>query len=109
MTNYECLEDRVLLKVIKQDEDIKTASGIDLSMKKRETSHAEVVNVGVGYTTRDTGVFIPTVLHKGDVVLIGSGGGLPVDIPDETGGLVEHLLMREGDVLALVKKNNLEQ
>jgi len=103
--SYDCLEDRVLILPIKEEERTTTAGLIDL--KKRETSRGVVTSVGTGYTARDTGVFVPTVLAKGDIVLYGVGAGLPIDVPNETGEMVEHRIMREGDVLLLIKKSSL--
>lgn len=102
---YEPLEDRVLILPYTKSEEEKLASGIIKPMTvERETMEGEVVAVGVGYTARDTGVFVQTVLAKGDKVLFGKDAGMVIEIPGEEGKLVEHKLMREGDVLLLISK-----
>jgi len=104
MEYYQCLEDRVLIKPIIKKEVEKTEGGIILDMLKKETAEGEVINVGVGKYAPETGVFIPTVLGKGDIVLYGIHAGMPLDIPNEEGKKEECKLMREGDVLCLIKK-----
>ncbi len=106
MTEFQCLEDRVLVLPIKKTESETSEAGLILDMKVRDTMEGEVVAVGQGYTARDTGVFVPTVLHKKDIVLIGKNTGTPIDVPDETGKQIEHLLLRESDVLCLIKKSS---
>lgn len=103
-TTFQPLEDRLIVLPIKKTEEEKTKAGIVTDMKKRETTTAVVVAVGQGYTTRDTGVFISTVLGKGDTVLIGINSGMEIDIPNEEGELIEHKMLREGDILALITK-----
>jgi len=102
---YQPLEDRVLIKPIKNTEPEKTESGIITEMAKKETAEGMVVASGEGFVARDTGVLVGNVLKKGDVVLYGLNAGMPLDIPREGGGKDECRLMREGDVLALIKKS----
>lgn len=99
--NYEPLEDRCLIRQIKKTEPETTASGIITDMMKKEVLEGEIVAIGQGYTTRDTGVFIPTILHKGDIVLYGKLAGTPLDI-ENGNGKEECVLMREGDVLCRI-------
>lgn len=101
---YSCLEDRVLIKPVKQTEIQKTAAGIITDMVKKETAEGVVISVGRGYTARDTGVFVPTILAKGDLVLYGVNTGMPIDVPDENGDKQECKLLREGDILILISK-----
>lgn len=98
---FECLEDRLLLREIK-DEQEKTQSGIDLSMRKKEVIKGEVVSIGEGRYTMDSGTFIHTVLKPKDIVLIGAGVGTEIDIPKEDGSLETVKLLRESDVLMKV-------
>lgn len=101
---YQCLEDRVLILPNEEKQVEQTASGIYTDMKKKEIMTGVVVEVGLGYTARDTGVFVSTILHTGDLVLFGKDAGMSVDILDEENKPVEHRLMREADVLMMVSK-----
>lgn len=107
MTTYSPLEDRLLVRVIKKTEPEKTESGIITDMGKKEVTEAEVYAIGIGRYATETGVFMPTALHKGDTVLVGIKSGMPIDIPLEDGTKVEMKLMRESDVLALIKKKEI--
>lgn len=104
MTTYQPLEDRCLIRPIKSAEPERTAAGIITETIKKDVLQGEVVAVGEGFTTRDTGVFVQTVLRKGDIVLYGASAGVPLDVPNSEGGKDECRLMREGDVLVLIKK-----
>lgn len=107
MDKFSPLEDRVLVKPIKQTEEEKTAGGIIVAPTvKKETSEGIVVSVGLGYAARETGVFVPTVLGAGDKVLYGASAGMPIEIPNEDGVKEEYVLMREGDVLMLISKKS---
>lgn len=103
---YDPLEDRVLIKEIKKTEPETTAAGIITDTIQKETAEGIVAAVGDGYTARDTGTFIQTVLRKGDLVLFGKNAGMKIDVPNEDGTKTEHRLMREGDVLLLIKKSS---
>ena len=100
--NFQPLEDRILILPIKKTEPEKTASGIIKIENHADTKEGVVVSVGVGYTARDTGVFVQTVLHEGDIVLYGANAGLPIEVPNENGGKDECILLREGDILLLI-------
>jgi co-chaperonin GroES (HSP10) len=103
---YSCLEDRVLIRPIKPKELEVTAGGIvDPNVKPKPVLKGEVISAGQGFTARDTGVFVPTLLSKGDIVLYGSGAGLTIDIDKEDGsGKEEVLIMREGDCFLVISK-----
>lgn len=103
-TDYQPLEDRVLIKPIKKTESEITASGIITDMKKKEVTEGEVVAVGGGRYAGETGVFMPTVLAKGDIVLYGINQGMKIDIPNAEGIIEEHIVIREGDVLFLISR-----
>lgn len=105
MQTYQCLEDRVLIKPIVKKEVEKTDGGILLGMVKKETAEGLVINVGVGKYAPETGVFIPTVLGEGDIILYGVHAGMPLDVPDEGGKKIEMRIMRESDILLLIKKS----
>lgn len=103
---YSPLEDRLLIRPIKQTELQKTEGGIiDPNVKLKPVSKGEVVSVGQGYTARDTGVFVPTVLAKGDLILYGTGAGMEIEIDKEDGtGKETVIIMREGDCFLLISK-----
>ena len=102
--NYSPLEDRVLIREIKKTEPEKTASGIIIDMAKKEVLEGEVINVGQGRYASETGTFIPTCLNKGDLVLYGKNNGMPITI-ENGNGKEDVVLMRESEVLLLVKKS----
>lgn len=101
MRKYQPLQDRVLLRLIKPPEEEKTESGILLGTVARQTQEAEVVGVGAGAYAFETGTFMPTVLAKGDIVLIPFNHGMDIDTDEEKGLKI----MREGDVICLIKKS----
>lgn len=104
--NYEPLEDRVLIRTIKKSEPEVTDGGIiDPNVKQKPVLKGEVISVGPGYTARDTGVFVTTLLAKGDIVLYGATAGMPIDIQTDS-GKEEVVLMRESDCLLLISKKS---
>lgn len=106
MVKFNCLEDRCLIRPIKEKELKKTEGGIiDPNVKTKPVLKGEVISIGIGFTARDTGVPVPTVLHKGDIVLYGAGAGLPVEIETEA-GKEEVLIMRETDCLIMISRSN---
>lgn len=101
MKKFEPLEDRVLLRPHRDNLDEKTEGGIIVGgIVKKEVQEATVVSVGAGVYARETGVFMPTVLSPGDLVLITYDYGMPIDTDIEKG----LKLMREGDVIMRLKK-----
>jgi len=84
--------------------DLGTSNGgiILPSSLKKETLEGEVVAVGAGRYASETGVFMETVLRKGDIVLYGINQGMKIDVPNELGIWEEHVVLREGDVLFLI-------
>lgn len=105
---YECLEDRCLVRPIKEEGLKKTEGGIiDPNVKPKPSSKGEVLSIGEGYTARDTGVFVQTHLAKGDVVIYGTGAGMEIDIDKEdNSGKETVIIMRESDVMLLVSKKS---
>jgi len=104
MTTYSPLEDRVLIKEIKKTEEEKTEAGL-ISVAKKEVGEGIVHAVGNGRFATETGVFMENVLRKGDIVLYGIKGGMPLDVEDENGKKVEMRLFRESDILGIIKKS----
>ena len=91
------LGDRVLVKRCEAEE--KTAGGIVLpDSAKEKPREGEVMAVGGGKVT-DSGDRAPLTVKKGDRVLFTSYAGNEVKV-DGT----EYLLMREDDILAIVKR-----
>ena len=89
--------DRVLVK--RNEAEEKTAGGIVLpDTAKEKPKQGEVIAVGSGRLT-DDGERVALAVKKGDTVLFTSYAGNEVKI-----GGQEYLLMREEDILAVVKK-----
>jgi len=91
------LGDRVLVKRSEAEE--KTAGGIVLpDSAKEKPKQGEVIAVGSGRVT-DDGERVALTVKKGDRVLFTSYAGNEVKV-----GAEEFLLMREDDILAVVKE-----
>ena len=106
MNNYECLEDRVLIRPIKKTDLIKTDGGIiDPNVRKKAVSEGIVVSVGEGRRANDTGELMATVLHEGDVILYPTNQENYITIETEN-GKEEVLLMRESDVILVISKKS---
>ena len=90
------LSDRVLVKRLELEE--KTAGGLFIpDTAKEKPSRGEVVAVGTGRVTED-GKTLPMNVKKGDLVLFSKYAGTEITIGDD-----EHLVMREDDLLAIIK------
>ncbi len=90
------LGDRVLVKRSEAEE--KTAGGIVLpDSAKEKPKQGEVIAVGSGRLT-DDGERVALTVKKGDRVLFTSYAGNEVKV-----GAEEFLLMREDDILAVIK------
>jgi chaperonin GroES len=91
------LQDRILIKRVAEEE--KTKGGIIIpDSAKEKPSEGEVVAVGAG-KANDKGVVRPIDLKKGDRILFGKYSGNEVKIDG-----VEHLLLREDEVLGVIEK-----
>lgn len=91
------LHDRILVKGLKEEE--KTKGGIIIpDSAKEKPMEGEVVAVGPGKMT-DDGKRIVMDVKAGDRVLYNKYGGTEVKIEG-----VEHLIMREDDVLGIIAK-----
>jgi chaperonin GroES len=91
------LQDRVLVKRVKEEE--KTKGGIIIpDTAKEKPIEGKVVAVGNGKVT-DKGTVRALEVKKGDVVLFGKYSGTEVKIDGE-----EHLILREDDILGVVTK-----
>ncbi|MDD6180779.1 MAG: co-chaperone GroES [Desulfovibrionaceae bacterium] len=89
------LNDRVLVKRLESEE--KTAGGLYIpDTAKEKPSKGEVVAVGPG-KMNDDGKRIELAVKKGDTVLFNKYAGTEVKLDG-----VEHLVMREEDILAIL-------
>lgn len=102
--NYQCLEDRCLVRPVKKTELETTDSGIVIpDTVKKDVREGIIISCGPGRYAGDTGMAIPTVLAKGDFVLYGANQGMPLEIETEN-GKEEVLIMRESDCLLVISK-----
>jgi chaperonin GroES len=91
------LQDRVIIKRVEEDE--KTAGGIIIpDTAKEKPMEGEVVAVGNGKIL-DNGTKVPIEVKPGDRILFGKYAGTEVKIEG-----VEHLIMREDDILGIIEK-----
>lgn len=93
---YRPLGDRLLVKPKESEE--KTKSGIVLpDSAKEKPQEGSVIATGDGARDED-GKKIPMEVKKGDVVLYSKYAGTEVKIDG-----IEHLIIKESDVLAIVE------
>ena len=91
------LQDRVLVKRLEEEE--MTKGGIIIpDTAKEKPAEGEVIAVGPGAVQKDGKVREPEV-KKGDRVLFGKYSGTDVKLEG-----VDHLIMREDDILAVIDK-----
>ncbi len=91
------LDDRVL--VLRMEEEEKTSGGIVIpDTAKEKPMQGKVIAVGPGKVD-DKGKQIPMEVKKNDRVLFGKYAGNEIKLDG-----VEHLIMREDDILAIVEK-----
>jgi chaperonin GroES len=90
------LNDRVV--VLRIDEEEKTSGGIIIpDTAKEKPQEGKVIAVGKG-KVNDKGDRIPLEVKEGDLILFSKYGGNEIKIDG-----VEHLIMREDDILAIVE------
>jgi chaperonin GroES len=94
--NIRPLHDRVLLKRLEQEEQIRGGIIIPDSAKEKP-QEAEVVAVGPG-KTNDDGKKTPLEVKAGDRVLIGKYSGSDIKVDDE-----DYVIVREDEILAIVQ------
>jgi len=90
------LGDRLIIKVAEAKE-IKKSGIIIPETAKEKPQEGEVVAVGKGRLTPE-GKLIAMEIKAGDIVLYGKYSGTEIKINDE-----EYLIMREEDILGIVK------
>ncbi|MBO4313378.1 MAG: co-chaperone GroES [Desulfovibrio sp.] len=92
----EPLNDRVLVKRLESEE--KTAGGLYIpDTAKEKPSKGQVVAVGPGKLA-ENGSRVAMAVKKGDEVLFNKYAGTEVKLDG-----VDHLVMREEDILAVIK------
>jgi len=90
------LQDRVIVKRVKEEE--KTKGGIIIpDTAKEKPVEGKVVAVGGG-KVMENGKKQPLEIKKGDKILFGKYAGTEIEIEG-----VEHLIMREDDIIAVVE------
>ena len=93
--NIRPLHDRVLVKRIEEEEQVK--GGIIIpDTAKEKPQEAEVVAVGPG-KLQDDGKRQPMDVSSGDRILIGKYSGSEIKIDDE-----DYVILREDEILAVV-------
>jgi chaperonin GroES len=89
------LQDRVLVKRIEQEEQVR--GGIIIpDTAKEKPQQAEVIAVGPGKTD-DDGKRIPLDVKAGDRILIGKYSGSEIRVDEE-----DYVILREDEILAVV-------
>jgi chaperonin GroES len=91
------LSDRVV--VLRIEEEQKTSGGIIIpDTAKEKPQEGKVIAVGPGKVD-DDGKILPMAVKKGDRILFGKYAGNEIQIDG-----VEHLIMREDDILGIIEK-----
>ena len=93
--NITPLGDRVLVKSVEEDEQVKGGIIIPDSAKEKP-QQAEIIALGTG-SKDDDGNSVPFQVKVGDVVLVSKYGGTEVKIDD-----VVYQLLREDDILGIL-------
>ena len=90
------LQDRVIVKRVEEED--KTSGGIIIpDAAKEKPQQGKVIAVGKGKIL-ENGKVSPLDVKKGDRILFGKYSGQEIKIDGE-----EHLIMREDDILAIIK------
>ena len=91
------VQDRIVVRRVAEEE--KTKGGIIIPDTAKETpAEGEVVAVGPG-KANDKGVVRPLEVKKGDRVLFGKYSGNEIKLEG-----VEHIILREDEVLGIIEK-----
>ena len=96
-TTFTPLHDRILVRRLEEGETVRGGIIIPDSAKEKP-QEGEVISVGKG-KSNDEGKVFPLDVKKGDRVLFGKYSGTEIRIDGE-----EFLIMREEEVLGIVKK-----
>ena len=93
---FRPLHDRVIVKRVEEEE--KTSGGIIIpDAAKEKPQEGKIIAVGRGQIL-ENGKVSPLAVKKGDRILFGKYSGQEIKIDGE-----EHLIMREDDILAIIK------
>ena len=93
--NIRPLQDRVLVKRVEQEEQVR--GGIIIpDTAKEKPQQAEVIAVGPGKTD-DDGKRIPLDVKAGDKILIGKYSGSEIRVDEE-----DYVILREDEILAVI-------
>ena len=96
--NIKPLEDRIVVKPLEAEQT--TASGLVIpDTAKEKPQQGEVLAVGPGRRSEQTGEIIPLDVKVGDTVVYSKYGGTEI-----TSGGEDLLILTSRDVLAIVKK-----
>jgi chaperonin GroES len=95
-TQIQPLADRIVVKALEETEQMRGGLYIPDTAKEKP-QQGEVIAVGPGKFT-DDGNRVPSELKTGDRVLYGKYSGTEVTVGDE-----QYLILRESDVLAVIK------
>jgi chaperonin GroES len=95
--NIKPLGDRVLVKPVEEDEQVRGGIIIPDTAKEKQ-QQGEIVAVGPG-KLGDDGNVLPMNVAAGQVVLYGKYGGTEVKVDSE-----DYLIMSESDIFGIVEK-----
>ncbi len=96
-TKFTPLHDRILVRRLEETETVRGGIIIPDSAKEKP-QEGEVISVGKG-KSNDEGKVFPLDVKSGDRILFGKYSGTEIKIDGE-----EYLIMREEEVLGIVKK-----
>lgn len=96
-TTFTPLHDRILVRRLNEDDTVRSGIIIPDSAKEKPQK-GEIIAVGKG-KSNDEGKVLPLDVKTGDQVLFGKYSGTEITIDGE-----EFLIMREEEVLGIVKK-----
>lgn len=96
MISIQPLNDRLIVQRIKEEKDKKIGSIYIPDTSKEKPQMANVISVGPG--KYDNGIWVPSQINVGDVVLFGKYSG-----QDITFNETDYLIMREDEIFGIVK------
>ena len=97
MANIRPLNDRVIIKRIEEQEQVR-GSIIIPDAAREKPQEGEVIAVGKGKKL-DSGEYVGLDVEEGDRVLFGKYAGTEVKLDGQ-----EYLIMREDDILGVIEK-----